>query len=164
MPFGSRRFTQLVFGVETHNGREVGVYRARFVPLNFGEQDELVTEEELTLAFDDNARLAVPLPDAEEKLALAAFRAQARNRAHSRAAVEAVALRGAQLSTVDPLTPAERVVVERFRTCVTRAKLPPRGGSQSGPDPIATSKQAFVDACKDTLALLEKYFPKPRLP
>jgi hypothetical protein len=162
MPFGQRRFTQLVYCYDPEAAQ--GFFRARFVPLDFGEADEFVTEAELVLAFDDNNRAVRPLPDAEEKLALAAFRAQQRNKTFTRSALEAVATRGAQGTTIDVLRPAERIVVERFRAAVSRAKLPPKAAGTDGGDPLAISKAAFVDACKDTLALVDKYLPKPKGP
>jgi hypothetical protein len=160
MPFGERRFTQLVYCYDAEHAQ--GFFRARFVPLDFHEADEFVTEAELVLAFDDNARAATPLPDAEEKLALAAFRAQQRNKGFTRSAVEAVATRGAQGTTVDVLAPAERIVIERFRAGVSRQRLPPKAASVDGADPLGISRAEFVDACKDTLTLLDKYLPRPR--
>lgn len=123
MPFGARRFTQLIYTEARVNGERVSYYRARFVPLDFGDADELVTHEDLLRAVDDNAREPFPKPDAEERLALAAFNAQARNKTFTRAAVESVMARGQQRALVDVVDPRERTVIERWRGILARARV-----------------------------------------
>ena len=161
MPFGQRRFTQLVYGEEEQDGKLVGFYRARFVPLDFGASDELLTEEQLVREVDDNLRATWPKADQEERLALAAFKAQARGKTFSRAAVASVAARGEQRALVDPLDPPERALIERWRRILARAKLPPRAQGLDGTvDPSSSSKHDFLDTSRDVLAFVDKYFPR----
>lgn len=124
---------------------------------------ELLTEEQLTREIDDNLRASWPKSDQEERLALAAFRAQTRGKAFSRAAVASVQARGEQRALVDPLDPPERALIERWRRILSRAKLPPRSERHDGtPDPSSSSKHDFMDASRDVLAFVDKYFPKPK--
>ena len=163
MPFGARRFTQLVYDEEEQDGKRVGFYRARFVPLDFGAKDELLTEEQLTREIDDNLRATWPKADQEERLALAAFKAQARGKTFSRAAVASVVARGEQRVIVDPLDPPDRALIERWRHILSRAKLPPRGATSDGtPDPSSSSKHDFLDTSRDVLAFVDKYFPRAK--
>lgn len=150
MPFGRRRFTQLVYAEKTENGTRVSFYRARFVPLDLDAGDELIECEDLTRAIDDNAMAKHPLPDLEEQLALKAFAAQARGKTFSRAAVESVAERGRQRVVADVLEPGERATIERFRRMVLGLSMPER---KSDPD-------IGADTMRSALLLLDRYLPK----
>lgn len=148
MPFGKRRFTQLVYREDRSSGDPVSWYEARFVPLAMGEADEYLTEEALTRALDDNAQARVPLADLEEQIALRAFKAQAKNKTFSRAAVEAVADRGKQRVIVDVLEAGERATVERLRKVVLQLT--------KTDDNVHNGR----DLQRAVLTLLDKYLPK----
>lgn len=150
MPFGARRFQKLV--------NENGQLLAYFLPLDLGGAAEFEDEDTLLAKLASEAGVLYP----EEELARKAFKAASRQKAFSRSAVEAATVRG-QHVMVDVLDPRERKIVERWRHILSRAKLPPRAATQDGTaDPGRSSKQEFLDASRDVLALVDHYFPRPK--
>lgn len=160
MPFGRRRFTQLVHHVvRGPDGKPASEYRARFVSLDLGDVAEQVDEDTLKRALDDNAREVRPLPDGEERLALAALVAQAKGKTASRARVAAQVERTAskQISIVDPLASLERATVDRFRKLLTLRV----SGSDRASAALASSRHDLIDTSREILMLLDMYLPKP---
>lgn len=161
MPFGRRRFTQLVHHVvRGPNGQPASEYRARFVSLDLGEVAEMLTAEELKREFDDNAASHRPLPDGEEKLALAAFTAQAKGKTASRARLAGVLDRATsgQTSILDALQPDQRATIERFRTLLTLRV----SGSDRASAALASSRHDLIDTARDVLQLVDMHLPKPK--
>lgn len=166
MPFGTRRFTQLVMhaGIDGDTGKPVAVYYARFLPtLDLNGDAEQVDEQTLVRELADNARAVRPLPDGEEQLALSAFKAQAKAQTASRARMVAAAERAAmrQTSLVDPLRPDERLKLERWRKLVTKRALQQISRTHADNDSTLAGQHDLLDASRDVLALLDAYFPPP---
>lgn len=161
MAFGRRRFTQLVHHVvRGPDGKPASEYRARFVSLDLGDVAEQVDEETLKRELDDNAREVRPLPDGEEKLALAALIAQAKGKTASRARVAAQVERvmSRQTSIIDALQPAERAAVERFRKLLALRV----SGSDRAEAALASSRHDFIDTARDVLTFVDFYLPNPK--
>lgn len=162
MPFGARRFTQLVYHEELLNGSRVGVHRARFVPFALDGPEELLDESTLRRELDDNLKATrCPLPDAEEQLALRAFVAQARGKNFSRAAVESVAARGQQRVIVDVLDDGERAIIERFRKLLA-LQVRPQTVTHDNTNALISSRYDFADSARDVLRILDKYLSRPK--
>lgn len=168
MSFGSRRFAALVAKDSVVDGKRVREYFARFLPLDLGSEGEQVDEATLRRAVDDNAREAFPVPDGEEKLALAAFKAQHGGKATSRARMAAQAERTAtrQTSTLDVFPPHERVTVERFRKLLTLKELPPTASfpEHDSGAALKSSRHDLLDTAREVLSLVDLYLPKPKIP
>lgn len=167
MLFGRRRFTQLVLHVvEGPDGKPASEYRARFVSLDLADIAEQVDEATLRREIDDNARSVRPVPDAEEQLALAAFKAQARNKKASRSAVAAQVERAAsrQTSIIDPLDPPERALVERWRKLVAKRGLQRVSRTQADNDTTLADQHDLLDTSEEVVKLLDLYLPRGTTP